>query len=126
MIIKGGMTKIFLLLIPLLLVALTIVLTIGLVIGSSYYEDLNFNNVVLEDSVFRVNISLQSSGKTFRRYKYKINGENLYLTISSGLAMNNIGTGTLDVEIRDEKLKNVKKVYVKSGKKTKMIWKINQ
>lgn len=123
MIIKEGFIKKFLLLTPLLVVVVVVVLTIGLLVGSNCYEDLSFNNVVLEDGVFRVNISQQSSGKSFRRHKYKIDGENLYLTISSGLAIGNTGSGILDVEVKDEKLKNVKKVYVKNGKEQKMIWK---
>lgn len=120
--VKHKFAKIFLLLILLITVVIIIYMIIGLLSGSNNYEDLIFHNFNLQDEYFSVNVETWSSGKTFRKYKYKIEGENLYLTIRSGLAMKNIGTGILEVEIKDKKLTNVKNVYVKNGKEIKLIW----
>ena len=106
----------------LLLVVLVIAVSIVVIVGGNEYDDLIFKNIVLEDNVFTADVFFTgASGKTFRGYKYKIDGENLYLTIKSGLAVKNIGTGNLRVEIQDTQLNSVKNVYVKKGKQTKVI-----
>lgn len=95
---------------------------VGVLIGGNGYDDLSFENLVLDDKNFTTDVFFSgASGKTFRGYKYKINGENLYLTINSGLAIKNIGTSDLRIEIHDSQLSFVKNVYVKSGKQTKVI-----
>lgn len=106
----------------LLLVFIVVFILVSVVIGGNEYNDLNFKNFVLEDNLLKVDVYFtEASGKTFRKYKYKIDGENLYLTINSGLAIKNIGTGDLQIEIHDSNLNSVKNVYIKSGNKTKII-----
>lgn len=105
-----------------LLVLIVVYILAGVIIGGKEYEELGFKNFVLEDDIFKTDVFFKgSSGKTFRKYKYKISGENLYLTINSGLAIKNVGTGDLRIEIHDSNLSSVKNVYVQNGKKTKLI-----
>ena len=70
--VKHKFAKIFLLLILLITVIIIIYMIIELLSGSNNYEDLIFHNFNLQDEYFSVNVETWSSGKTFRKYKYKI------------------------------------------------------
>lgn len=105
-----------------LLVVLAVPVSVVVIVGGTEYDDISFKNITFENNIYKAEVFFTgSSGKTFRGYKYKIDGENLYLTIKSGIAIKNVGTGILQIEIQDTQLNSVKNIYVKNKNRQKLL-----
>ena len=105
---------------PLVFLALVIIVAGVMIIGGSVKknmtvvsaEELSFNDIRLSDTSFYSKVTFLSSGKTFRRYKYEIDQNNLYITVYGGLANKRFPDGRFEIDIQDS-LGDVNAVYLK-------------
>ncbi len=102
-----------------------VVLTVGFHIkdslGTTSYANIEVDNVELSESHFKANMIHLSSGNSFRKYEYKIEGDGLYITVWSGLVNKKYSAGEMNIQIEND-LKNVNLVYLIDGKRKKMIY----
>ena len=84
-------------------------------------DELSFSDIRLSETSFFSKVSFTSSGKTFRRYKYKIEQNNLYITVYGGLANMSFPDGSFEIAIQDS-FNDVNAVYLQSGDTTTRIF----
>lgn len=79
-------------------------------------SEIIIRDVSLSEQKFTLSGSFVSSGKSFRKYTYTIDGDSLYIVISGGLVTKKYPSGDFSIKIEDVNLKNVSKVFLKHGK----------
>lgn len=79
-------------------------------------SEIIIRDVSLSEQKFTLSGSFVSSGKSFRNYTYTIDGDSLYIVINGGLVIKKYPLGDFSINIEDENLKNVSKVFLKHGK----------
>lgn len=85
--------------------------------------NVSVHDVVLEDGRFSMTASQNgNSGSSFRRATWKIEDGALYVTLFSGLVRRDFRQDTLDVEIEDSALEDVRQVFLRDGSDTKLIY----
>lgn len=90
--------------------------------GSSNYSGVSIENISLSKNIFSADAVMFSSGTSFRKYEYQIDGSSLYITIYTGLVTKKYSSGNMRIEITDPQLNQVDFVYLKDGEQTKMIY----
>ena len=90
--------------------------------GSSNYSGVSIENMSLSEDIFSADAVMFSSGTSFRKYEYEIDGSSLYITIYTGLVTKKYSSGNMRIEITDPQLNQVDFVYLKDGEQTKMIY----
>ena len=78
----------------------------------------------LEGKNFTTNGSFTGGALKYSGYDYKIDGETMYLSIKNRLFIGN--TGDFSIDIQDDKLQNIKTVYLQGEDKsdTYQLWPI--
>lgn len=85
--------------------------------------DAEVEDIHLEDGRFSMTAGQGgNSGTSFRRFRYDIQDDALYLTLYSGLVYGSFRGDSLDITIRDEGLCEVRRVYLRDGFNTKLIY----
>lgn len=79
-------------------------------------SEIIIRDVSLSEQKFTLSGSFVSSGKSFRKYTYTIDGDSLYIVINGGLVTKEYPSGDFSIKIEDENLKNVSKVFLKHRK----------
>lgn len=90
--------------------------------GSSNYSGVSIENISLSKNIFSADAVMFSSGTSFRKYEYQIDGSSLYITIYTGLVTKKYSSGNMRIEITDPQLKQVDFVYLKDGEQIKLIY----
>lgn len=62
-----------------------------------------------------------SSGTVFHGFSYDIEEEHLYITVRKGLVYGDHRSGSMDVDIEDNRLELVQSVYLRDGPEKKLI-----
>lgn len=114
---------------PLIILALSIIVAGAIMIGGSVKTNMNvvsadellFRDIRFSDTSFYSNVSFLSSGKTFRRYKYEVDQDKLYITVYGGLANSRFPNGNFEIDIRDD-FEGVNSVYLQKGSTTTKIY----
>lgn len=74
--------------------------------------ELSFTDMELTDTGFTAKAEFMSSGKSFRKYSYTIEGGVLYLTVYSKLAGGRYSAGSFTIDIQDD-LRDISAVCLK-------------
>ena len=90
--------------------------------GNSNYSGVSIENALLSEDMFSADAFMFSSGTSFRRYEYQIDGSSMYITIYTGLVTKKYSSGNMRIEITDPQLKQVDFVYLKDGEQIKLIY----
>lgn len=108
---------VILVLVILIIVVIIINLVSGTVLSAA---ELAFEDVQLSETSFYTKASFLSSGKSLRRYTYKIENNALYITVYGGLVNKQFPKGDFVIDIQDNLL-DVSIVYLRNkGKITKI------
>ncbi len=98
----------------LVLIIIIVIIIIKLVSGTiSSAAELAFEDAQLSGTSFYTKASFLSSGKSLRRYTYKIENNVLYITVYGGLVNKQFPKGDFVIYIRDD-LRDVSTVYLRS------------
>lgn len=84
--------------------------------------ELSFENIELTDTSFTAQCIFTSSGKSFRKYDYTMEGDTLYLTVYGGLVNNKYPNGDFEIVIQDH-LENITKVCLKGTDEVTVLYK---
>lgn len=104
-----------------LVIIIIVIIIINLVSGTvSSATELAFEDAQLFETSFYTKAYFLSSGKSLRRYTYKIENNVLYVTVYGGLVNKQFPNGDFVIDIQDN-LHDVSTVYLRSkGKITKI------
>lgn len=83
---------------------------------SVHLDHIAIHDVTLADNTLTVDGNINASAEGYRGYKYNIEDHVLYLDIKGGLVTKKHPSGTIDIVIEDEQLKDVDRVYLKQRK----------
>ncbi len=85
--------------------------------------DVSVESLALEDGCFSMTVSQEEkSASTFRRAAWEVKGDTLYITLFSGLVRGGYLQDTLNVEIQDGALREVRQVCLRDRSFTKLIY----
>ncbi len=84
--------------------------------------ELSFENIELTDTSFTAQCIFTSSGKSFRKYDYTMEGDTLYLTVYGGLANRKYPNGDFEIVIEDH-LENITKVCLNGTDEVTVLYK---
>ena len=119
--------KLFWILIGLLAFIIIIVL-VGVMFSVYICDDktsnteLSFENIELTDTSFTAQCIFISSGKSFRKYDYTMEGDTLYLTVYGGLVNSKYPNGNFEIVIEDH-LENITKVCLNGTDEVTVLYK---
>lgn len=84
--------------------------------------DVMVSDAVLENDRFSMKVSQGgNSGTSFRRSRYAVEDDTLYVTLFSGLVYGNFRQGEMTVQITDPALENVRQVCLRKGSTEKLV-----
>lgn len=84
--------------------------------------ELSFENIELTDTSFTAQCIFISSGKSFRKYDYTMEGDTLYLTVYGGLVNSRYPNGNFEIVIEDH-LENITKVCLNGTDEVTVLYK---
>lgn len=84
--------------------------------------ELLFENIELTDTSFTAQCVFTSSGKSFRKYDYTMEGDTLYLTVYGGLVNSKYPNGDFEIVIQDH-LENITKVCLNGTDEVTVLYK---
>ena len=84
--------------------------------------ELSFENIELTDTSFTAQCIFTSSGKSFRKYDYTMEGDTLYLTVYGGLVNRKYPNGDFEIVIEDH-LENITKVCLNGTDEVTVLYK---
>ncbi len=84
--------------------------------------ELSFENIELTDTSFTAQCIFISSGKSFRKYDYTMEGDTLYLTVYGGLVNSKYPNGNFEIVIEDH-LENITKVCLNGTDEVTVLYK---
>ena len=82
----------------------------------------SFENIELTDTSFTAQCIFISSGKSFRKYDYTMEGDTLYLTVYGGLVNSKYPNGNFEIVIEDH-LENITKVCLNGTDEVTVLYK---
>ena len=92
--------------------------------SSTSINELAFNEISIVDTEDKLVLNgiLLSSGKSYRGYTYRIQNDNLYITINSGIVCRNYQDGHFEITIEDPNISSIQQVYLQDGNDSSLIF----
>lgn len=109
------------------LLAFIIIVVVGVMVfiysgDKTSNTELLFENIELTDTSFTAQCMFTSSGKSFRKYDYTMEGDTLYLTVYGGLVNSKYPNGDFEIVIQDH-LENITKVCLNGTDEVTVLYK---
>ena len=110
-----------------LLAFIIIIVLVGVIVfiysdDKTSNTELLFENIELTDTSFTAQCMFTSSGKSFRKYDYTMEGDTLYLTVYGGLVNSKYPNGNFEIVIEDH-LENITKVCLNGTDEVTVLYK---
>lgn len=86
-----------------------------------HFSEIAIQKVSFSDDTIQISGDLVSSAKTYRKYSYHVEDDNLYLTIKGGLVTKKYPASDLNITIQDKNAKSINKVYLKYSNEVTLI-----